>query len=477
MVLSGPDGSFTFSTTDIKTKAGSHASRRVADSGVLDFIAIGLGPFNLSLACLAEPIRELRGLFLERNEDFDWHPGMLIDDTTLQNPFLADLVSLADPKSKFSFLNYCKQEGKLYAYYIRERFYLSRAEYNRYCKWAIGQLSGIAFGSQVERVEYVENVEKGGGQGHYLVSGRHVRTGVPFTHRAARLVIGVGSVPQLPACCGDAREHCIHSAQYVARKRELQQKRSIAVIGSGQSAAEIFYDLLKESDEHDYALTWITRSPRFFQMENTKLTLEMISPDYIDYFYNLPEGVREDIIARQDSLYKGVNASLINQIYDLLDDRRSRGRNNARLITNSELTGCHRHRGDDLFHLRFAQRDEGVQYTHVTDGAIFATGYTQNVPGFIDGIRERIRWDDKGRYRLSRNYAIDVNAREVFVQNAGLYSHGLTNPDLGMSCYRNSCILRELTGVEHYKIERRIALQDFSVPDTEAFVKGPLETQ
>jgi lysine N6-hydroxylase len=438
---------------------------------VLDFIAIGLGPFNLSLACLADPIRDLRGLFLERNEDFDWHPGMLIDDTTLQNPFLADLVSLADPKSRFSFLNYCKQEGKLYAYYIRERFYLSRAEYNRYCKWAIGQLSSIAFGSNVDHVEYDAQ------QGHYVVRGRHVRTGEPFTHRAARLVIGVGSVPQLPACCDALRERCIHSAHYVARKDELQQKRSIAVIGSGQSVAEIFYDLLKESDEHDYALTWITRSPRFFQMENTKLTLEMISPDYIDYFYGLPDSVREGIIAKQDSLYKGVNASLINQIYDLLDDRRSRGSNTARLITNSELTDCHHDRVDDRFQLRFVQRDEGVQYTHVTEGAIFATGYGQNVPGFIDGIRERIHWDDKGRYRLSRNYAIDRNGCEIFVQNAGLYSHGLTNPDLGMSCYRNSCILRELTGVEHYKIERRIALQDFSVPDTDAFVKAPLEAQ
>lgn len=464
MALPGP-GSTHF-TSDSSMRGSRHARR----APVLDFVAIGLGPFNLSLACLADPIRDLRGVFLERSEDFDWHPGMLIDDTTLQNPFLADLVSLADPKSKFSFLNYCKQEGKLYAYYIRERFYLSRAEYNRYCKWAIRQLTSIRFGSDVERIEYDEK------DGYYVVTGRHVPTGEAFVYHAARIVIGVGSVPHLPACCEPVRDRCIHSAQYTSKKSLVQKKGSIAVIGSGQSAAEIFHDLLKESDEHDYSLTWITRAPRFFQMENTKLTLEMVSPDYIDYFFNLPESVRESIIAKQDSLYKGVNASLINRIYDLLDDRRSRGRTNARLITNSELIGC-RYDENDCYHLRFVQRDESVQYTHVTDGAVFATGYAQNVPRFIDGIRSRIRWDDKGRYRLSRNYAIDLNQREIFVQNAGLYSHGLTNPDLGMSCYRNSCILRELTGVEHYKIERRIALQDFSVPDTAAFRKFPLEAQ
>ena len=43
-----------------------------------DFIAIGLGPFNLGLACLTAPIADLDGLFLEARPDVDWHPGMLL---------------------------------------------------------------------------------------------------------------------------------------------------------------------------------------------------------------------------------------------------------------------------------------------------------------------------------------------------------------------------------------------------------------
>ena len=110
--------------------------RGSSKKGVHDFIAIGLGPFNLSLACLAEPIADLDGVFLERHAEFSWHPGMLIDNTTLQNPFLADLVSLADPTSRFSFLNYAKDQGRIYSYYIRENFYLTRAESNVCCRWA-----------------------------------------------------------------------------------------------------------------------------------------------------------------------------------------------------------------------------------------------------------------------------------------------------------------------------------------------------
>ena len=50
---------------------------------------------------------------------------------------------------------------------------------------------------------------------------------------------------------------------------------------------------------HGYRLNWVTRSPRFFPLEYTKLTLEMTSPDYVDYFNALPEPVRYRLEAGQ----------------------------------------------------------------------------------------------------------------------------------------------------------------------------------
>lgn len=57
----------------------------------------GIGPFNLGLACLTEPIDDLDGIFLDEKPHFDWHPGLLLEGATLQTPFLSDLVTLADP--------------------------------------------------------------------------------------------------------------------------------------------------------------------------------------------------------------------------------------------------------------------------------------------------------------------------------------------------------------------------------------------
>ena len=62
---------------------------------------------------LSAPIDGLDGAFLEQRPEFDWHPGLMIEGATIQVPFLADLVSMADPTSPFSYLNFLKQRGRI----------------------------------------------------------------------------------------------------------------------------------------------------------------------------------------------------------------------------------------------------------------------------------------------------------------------------------------------------------------------------
>ena len=97
-------------------------------------------------------------------------------------------------------------------------------------------------------------------------------------------------------------------------------------MGGGQSAGEIFHELLQEIDDHDYELTWITRSERFFPLEYTKLTLEMTSPEYTEYFHELPATVRDGLVASQAQLYKGIDSELIDEIFQLLYRKHRRGR-------------------------------------------------------------------------------------------------------------------------------------------------------
>ncbi|MEV0593298.1 lysine N(6)-hydroxylase/L-ornithine N(5)-oxygenase family protein [Nonomuraea cavernae] len=424
-----------------------------------DFIAIGLGPYNLGLACLTEPIDELDGLFLESKPDFDWHPGMLLDSATLQTPFIADLVTLADPTSRHSFLNYLKESGRLYPFYIREIFYQMRSEYNAYCRWAAARLRGIRFGHEVTSVEYDE------ADGLYTVRAVRADTGETTEHRARHLVLGTGTPPYLPDACQGLGGDLIHNADYLGAKAALQDKESITVVGSGQSAAEIYYDLLGDIDARGYRLTWVTRSPRFFPLEYTKLTLEMTSPEYVDYFHALPEDTRYRLEEEQKGLFKGINADLINDIFNLLYQKTADGPIPTRLLTNTALTGASYDESRAEYTLGLRHVEQERDFSLRTHGLILATGYKYRVPAFLEPVRDRIRWDAHGRFDVARNYSIDTTGRGIFLQNGATHAHSVTSPDLGMGPYRNSWIVRELLGREFYPIEKAIAFQEFGAPE------------
>ena len=419
-----------------------------------DVIGIGVGPFNLGLACLTDPL-DLDTVFLEARDELAWHPGMMLDDATLQVPFLADLVTMADPTSRWSFLSYLKETGNLYPFYIRESFYPLRREYDDYCRWAAERLSSVRFGQAVVSVEHVEDCR---GAAYVVTTG----TGEEYVGR--RLALGTGTQPRVLDCVREAGGPATHSADYLTHKSELQQLDSIAIVGSGQSAAEIYLDLLTEAPDHGYALTWLTRSPRFFPMEYTKLTLELTSPEYTAYFQGLPELTRARLLRDQRSLYKGISGDLVDAIFDLHYQQRVTGDGpRTTLVTNTAVTGAAWNGTAYDLELHHSETDESFGLR--TQGLVLATGYAARVPDFLHGVRDRIAWDAEGRYVASSSYAVDHWGQEIFVQNAEEHTHGFVAPDLGMGAYRNSVIVAALTGREVYPVEKRIAVQSFGVPD------------
>ncbi|MGW7053927.1 lysine N(6)-hydroxylase/L-ornithine N(5)-oxygenase family protein [Streptomyces sp. NPDC054887] len=417
----------------------------------LDFIGIGLGPFNLGLACLTEPIDELDGVFLETKPNFEWHAGMFLEGAHLQTPFMSDLVTMADPTSPYSFLQYLKESGRLYSFYIRENFYPLRTEYNDYCRWAAAKLSSIRFNQTVTSVEYDAATE--------LYTVRTQDT----TYRARHVVLGTGTPPYIPDACQDLGGDYIHNSRYLDGKAALQAKKSITLVGSGQSAAEIYYDLLSEIDVHGYRLNWVTRSPRFFPLEYTKLTLEMTSPEYVDYFHALPEKTRYRLESQQKNLFKGIDSELIDAIFDLLYQKSLKGPVPTRLLTNSSLDTASYDAGSGTYALGLRQEEQGKDFELTTEGLVLATGYRYRTPAFLEGVRDRIRWDGHGRFDVARNYSIDTTGRGIFLQNSAVHTHSITSPDLGMSAYRNAFIIRELLGSEYYPVEKAIAFQEFAV--------------
>jgi lysine N6-hydroxylase len=403
-----------------------------------DIIGIGIGPFNLGLAALCSGIPELNCLFIDQHDCFNWHPGMMLASARLQVPWYADLVSLASPCSKFIYMNFVHETKRQFRFGIGDPGYIKRSVYNDYCRWVADQLPSLRFNTACTAIEKENNI--------YRV---HTSQGTFLTQR---LILGTGTTPFMPAFTPINNDHIIHSSQYLFKKQEILSKKSITIVGSGQSAAEIFYDLLQS---YNGQLSWFTKSKRFYPMDYSKLTLEMSTPDYIDYFFSLPERKKKAILAGQDSLYKGINQTLISDIYDLLDEKDSR---NILISCNCELQQI---TGD--IQLGFLHTEEEETFTHDTDALILATGYAPVVPECIQPLRPHIHLDHDGNYKAKRNYSVDEND-SIFIQNGEQSTHGFNAADISLGPYRNAVILNSILGYERYAVETGITFQSFGLP-------------
>ncbi|CAM4403638.1 lysine N(6)-hydroxylase/L-ornithine N(5)-oxygenase family protein [Paenibacillus tarimensis] len=443
----------------------------MADGEPYDLLGIGIGPFNLGLAALLQKTA-VKAVFCERKPQFDWHSGMLLEGTTLQVPFFADLVTMADPTHPLSYLNYLHEHGRLYHFYFLERFHIPRREYNHYCQWAASKLPCCQFGSEVADVRLVER----GGVKLFEAVIRDTASGAARRILARDLVLGVGSVPHVPRPMSGfgITEGVFHAADYLGYRERCLAARKITVIGSGQSAGEVFLDLLQEQRNYGYRLDWLTRSKGFLPMEYSKLGLEHFSPDYTSYFYNLPAAVKDRVRAGQDLLYKGISAKTIADIYDQLYDAGVGGdQPDVGLLALTEVEGIQLAAGEDAAQCRLSCRhiEQGRSFTHDSEIVILATGYRHAVPSCLEPLRSLLVWDEQERFEVTEDYRLVWKDREVanriYVQNGELHTHGVGAPDLGLGAYRNSVIINGLTGQTVYPLRKRNVFQQFGLQAAE----------
>lgn len=408
------------------------------DSTIWELAGIGIGPFNLGLAALCYTIG-MRAIFFDQSTVFNWYPGLLIKDARLQVPFFADLVTPVDPCSRFSYMAYLHNTERLFRFAIRDNHFIKRTEYNNYCKWVIKQLPHLYFEQTCENITYDEKRQC------YIVSAGSKK------HYAKNIVIGIGSKPHMPSISQDPDKiFTIHSGDYLNNKVRLLQQKQITIVGSGQSAAEIIFDLLQSS--YQGTIDWFTRSDGFFPMDYSKFTLEKTSLDYIDYFYRLPRGAKAGVLSRQNNVYKGINETLLSDIYNLLDDDNIA---TVKLHPNCELIGI-----ENGPAMRFIHTDYQQTFTQHADAVILATGYKPAHAKFVEGIHHLIDWDDDGKFLVNRNYSVD-RRNSIFVQNAEAHTHGHNSADLGLGAYRNATILNTLLGWQRFNLETNIAFQQF----------------
>lgn len=457
----------------------------MTEQAPLDLLGVGTGPFNLSLAALADGVPDLRTAFLEQRAAFHWHPGLLIEGATLQVPFLADLVTLVDPTSPWSFLNYLRTRERLFPFYFAERFHIHRAEYDAYLRWVSGRLPSCRFGHRVDTVRW--DAERDAFEVTFTRTALEgaARAGVngQATGRlhARHLAVGIGTAPRIPEplrpLTADPAAPVLHSADYLAHRDRLLAARHVTVVGAGQSGAEVLLDLLRSRPEGREGLTWLARSPAFAPMEYSKLGLEQFTPDYTRYFHGLPEPTRDRLLPSQWQLYKGIDAETLGGIHDELYRRTlDGGWPDVALTPGVAVTGARRSGGRLELALEHAQ--QATRARLATDAVVLATGYEERpLDGLLAPLHRYLERDASGRPRIDESYrlALDPSAvsGSVFVQNAERHTHGVGAPDLGLAAWRSAVILNTVTARAAYPLPPRTAFTTFGLPEGDPPPPGP----
>ncbi|MFJ5102354.1 lysine N(6)-hydroxylase/L-ornithine N(5)-oxygenase family protein [Streptomyces sp. NPDC088554] len=441
--------------------------------GTYDLIGVGIGPFNLSLAALSDGAPGLRALFLDAKPAFSWHPGLLMEGTTLQVPFLADLVTMVDPTSPWSYLNYLREHDRMFPFFFSERFHIPRREYDHYCRWVADSLPACRFDARVTEVVWDGTAEA------FAVTHR-TADGAVSRVRARQLVLGVGTNPVVPeplrpllsaetGAPGEAR--VLHSADYRTHRARLAGLDDVTVVGAGQSGAEVALDLLRHQDGDGTGgpyVRWLARTAAFAPMEYSKIGLEHFTPDHIRYFRALPEEHREQLVREQWQLYKGVSAETLGEIHDELYERTIGGTAPRAALHPGVAIEEARAEGDGyVLVCRHTQQDRTFAFR--TSAIVAATGYTASRPDFLEALAELVDWDDRGRYRIDGDYRVALDARvsgALYVQNAELHTHGVGAPDLTLGAWRAATILNAVAGRTVLRVPERAAWTTFGVPGT-----------
>lgn len=431
------------------------------DQKIYDFIGIGVGPYNLSLAALTEDMENLNRIFFDQTPKMEWHPGMLIEGADLQVPFMADLVTFADPTSRYSYLNYLKEHDRLYKFFFFQKLEVPRNEYNDYLQWATDQISGVYFGKKV--VDCIDHSDDHGD--YYELTILDTDTNETEAYFAKHVVMATGSEPLvLESMQGFPNEDVLHTSRYLYEKEALMKSDHITIVGSGQSAAEIFYDLLEERENYEFHLSWLTRSEGIFQLEAAKVGQEFFAPDYVDYFHQLPLEKRKEALDTLDPLRNGIDYSTLNGIYEMLYHYSVGGKDPR--ITIQPLTEVNNiEKADKGYVLKSKQWQEETEFDYHSEKVILATGYKPNIPEwFLERYQDDVVWEDDKLFEVKRNYELtfkEPKNNKFYVVTNTEHSHGTAATNLGLAVQRNMEIINDLMGEERFKTNQTQIFQQF----------------
>lgn len=419
---------------------------------VHDVIGVGFGPSNLALAItLRETPRDGRPLsacFIEKQRNFAWHREMMLDHAHMQISFLKDLATMRDPRSRFTFVNYLHSKGRLADFINLKTFFPSRREFNDYLSWAASHFEDeCAYG---EEVFEVRPEPRDGRVGQLRVRSRDAQGNV--RERLARnLVLGIGGSAHIPSCFASLPDGSpvFHSSRYLGCIDAHARARRIAVVGAGQSAAELFMDLHGRLPGAHVDLIMRGRAMR--PSDDSPFVNEIFNAEFTDYMYRRDPATRAALLDEfWHTNYAAPDLDLVQRMFAVFYEQKVSGQHRHRLLRRHETRGARRDGAGIELDLR--DLDTGAPRSERYDAVVLATGYAhEHHKTLLAPLSPHL-----GELAVDRNYRVVSDASlqaGIFLQGACETSHGLSDTLLSVTSIRANEILDAMLQPPHNQAE------------------------
>ncbi|WP_329379714.1 lysine N(6)-hydroxylase/L-ornithine N(5)-oxygenase family protein [Streptomyces sp. NBC_01351] len=413
---------------------------------VYDVVGVGFGPANLALAIAIEeyneaaaPDQRLTAIFLEKQADFGWHRGMLLEGATMQVSFLKDLATMRNPTSRFGFVPYLQDRGRLVDFINHKVLFPSREEFHDYLGWcADGVDHMVGYGLEVSAVRTATDADPGSRIVEVDVAVVGASGTEPTTYRARNIVLGTGLVPKLPAGI-ESSERVWHSSEFLHRLDRFTEPdpHRFVVVGAGQSAAEVADHLHRTypGAEVCAVLSRYGYSPA----DDSPYANRFFDPEAVDLYHGAEPAVRDRLMGyHRNTNYGVVDIDLIDELYRRSYQEKVRGEERLRILNTSRVDRLDQDPEGLGVHVR--NLATGTTERLTADAVVYATGYTEPDPTRLLGdLAASCLRDGEGRLRIRRDYRVDTTPEleaAIYLQGGTEHTHGITGNLLSMAAVR-----------------------------------------
>ncbi len=421
---------------------GNPAAHGAADT-IHDIVGIGFGPSNVALAiALTELAPDSRRLFLERQPSFGWHPGMLLEGTRMQISYLKDLVTMRDPTSPYTFLNYLKGAGRLEEFLNLNELHPSRVEYSRYLRWAAEQCAPHAcYNAEVRTVRPARD-------GSVFAIGVHDRSGGPDrTVLARNVVVAPGGVARIPKAVSP--ERALHSSEFLPKFAQLMADGPgtgrVVLVGGGQSAGEIATYILTRYPGVE--LHMVISGYALRPTDNSPFVNEQFYSWRSRQFHDRESGRRAlELAELRNSNYSVVEPDLLDALYRAAYNARLHGRPGLQVHNYSRFVSSHPERDGVLAVIE--DHFDGTREEIACDALVLATGYHRDLDEWVFAeVLPHVVRNETGGLALSDACRVrttpDITAG-LYAQGLAEHSFGLGDTLLSLLPFRAEAIARDI---------------------------------